>query len=223
MENDLNNGAPGMPTPPASSDGASPSAVDVDKLAEALLPRIRQEVERTFQSGKDKRIGQLTGRVDGFESQLAEFRKWTDKGKSDEEALLLMQMARSISSAADPQPNPAAPAAPDGKPAAQTPSVDAELLAVLGLSGTDPDVLGLLAQGKTDAQSYIDLAKARRAKPTAPAAPATILPTGGGSAAAGEDLDTITAELSKLMANPGPNMVRIMELQRKHKALLTGQ
>lgn len=222
METEPTNGAVGQPTQPASTAGASSSAVDVEALAQALEPTLQRLVERQWQSGKDSRIGKLTGKVDSFESQLAEYKKWIDLGKSDEEAKLFMRLTNSVSSASDPQTVPAAPAAPDGKPAVLAPSVDAETLAVLGLSGTDPDVSGLLAQGKTDLQSYIDLAKARRAKPPTQSAPATILPTGGGSAAPGEDLNTITAELNKLLAAPIKDMPKILELGKKQRALLTG-
>jgi murein L,D-transpeptidase YcbB/YkuD len=223
MENELDGGAVALPSQPPSPNNASASAVDVEKLAQALEPYLQRIVDAKWQSGKDSRIGKLMGKVDSFESQLAEFKKWTGQGKSEEEALLLMQLARSLPSAANPQAEPAAPAAPAGNQAAQTPSVDTELLSVLGLAATDPDVTALLAQGKTDAQSFIELAKAKKAKPAAPPNAATILPTGGGSAAPGEDLDTITAELNRLMAAPIKDFPKILELAKKHRALLTGK
>jgi hypothetical protein len=213
MEITAQGGAIGQPPGSPSPQTVPPSASDVTAIAEALKPIIAKEVERLTQSQKDKRIAKLQGTVDGFSEQLVEFRKWTERGKSDEEALLLMQMSR--------LGQPIEPAATQGGAAPQPaePGVDTKtLLVATGLEESDPQVVELLRRNAGPGE-YITLAARRKMQP-APN-PAAVMPTGGGQSVPPEDdLEGLTAQLDELMKHPAENWTKITEVKKRQAALL---
>ena len=183
MEQTPQAGAIGQPPSPTSPTGATTSAVDVKALADALKPYIDEAVERKAQSGKDKRIAKLQGTVDGFAEQLTEFQQWKALNKSDDEALLLMQMRRSlqgqepveVQGGAAPQP--------------AQPGVDTRtILLATQLDENDPQVGQLVRRG-AGVGDYIALAAQRRSQP-APS-PAAVMPVSSGQTVPQDDLKAL--------------------------------
>lgn len=218
MENETLNGAVSTPSQPASEPSTqTPSAIDYQKLAEALQPVIAGEVTRNFQSGKDKRIAKLTGQVDEFAKRLERYFEYSGGGKVDPKALREMQIDELLGEQPAPQNASAVTAGPKADGTANQPgTMDVETLQALDLDPNSPEVTELL---RRDAPmgDYISLLKRRKAKP-APTA-AQVLSQPAGTVVTGETVDTLVEELNRLMPNPGKNMARIKEINAKLSSL----
>lgn len=161
-------------TQPSTGSGSLLSG-DVETLAKALRPIIAQEVERTVQSTKDKRIGKLEGQVGDFAEQLARMKAIQAEGFSEAQALRLMRLE------ATTEPNtPAEPPKVQGSTQA-TPSVDAHaVFAAMGYDPSGPEVTAAL-RSSSDFVVQVATLAALKTK-AAPANPATMQPAGGGTA-----------------------------------------
>src|SRR4030065_32685 len=81
---------------PSSTPTTPPSAVDVEALKKALRPVIAEEVAKSDQSIKDKRIAKLQGSVDEFQSQLAKLKELMGDGLSERQALREMKLDEAL-------------------------------------------------------------------------------------------------------------------------------
>ena len=202
---------------PAPSGAASPnSAVDISAVLDQLRATNErlERIERGGQSVKDKRIAGLQGDIDGFKSQLAELKELMAGGLSETAALRLM----SAQQPASPQNQPP----PIGNPQGSGDSIDvASVISAMNLNAADPDVIRLLREERNASKLVTDLANIarQRSQPQTPPPPGQQMPIPGGSAS-GETLDSITAELEKLMLNPVQNIGKIKELRARQAAML---
>jgi hypothetical protein len=222
MENQVvPGGEPGQATP-AASPGATqaPSAIDVKALAEALNPFIEQAVERKWQSGKDKRIAGLTGKVDEFGAQLTRLSELQKAGMSQEDAIWRMRVEDALFAQqpeATPGGNP-----PQSVPTPQAASANATaLLNALGLDANSADVVAVLRETNdfaTQAARFAGLAQ--KAKQAPAPNPAAVQVTGSGANASGEDVDTLTARLSALQNEPSKNINEIKKVSAQLRELL---
>lgn len=209
----------GVETPNSTSSlgSGATSAIDVAALAERI-----EALERAGQSVKDKRIAEMQGQIKDFGSQLARFNKLVNGGMSQDAAMSFMQMEEALASKT-PQPNnepQAAPIPATGNRTGKAPIVDTSLaLLALGLSDTDPEVTQLVQNGSVDLAALVNLAARRKQAEAAPPNPAAIAPTGG-APGGGESIESVTAELNRLSANPGKNMKAIRETQERLNQLL---
>lgn len=174
-------GGLGSPAPNTSDGaGAGTSAVDYDALARALQPFIATEVERTAQSTKDKRFAKMGGKMDDFQSQLAELRDLMAGGLSEKAALRVM---RATPVEPDTEAQAVAQPAAGNRPAA--PKVDHSILITnLGLDANDPEVISVLREGGdelTTITKYVSIAQARKQKPAPVPNPAQQAPASSGS------------------------------------------
>jgi hypothetical protein len=205
----------------SSAEGqAASSAVDIRGLEASLKSYIDQAVERMWQSGKDKRIAQLTGKVSDFERELAEYRALIDRGLSHEDALWRMKVERAIAGSSETE----AAAVREEKQETAAPSVPSadvqSILDVLGIDANDPEVSEVLRRGGNVQQGLIDLAIKRRARQKAAAA-AQVLPTASGeSVNTQEEIDALTARLAELNRHPSQHMREIREISERLARLL---
>lgn len=209
---DVLTGEVGRPTQPPSGQPAQPSAIDYTALAKALEPSLAQLVEKQWQSGKDKRIAELTGKVDGFQSQLERYLQYAG-AKLDPAALRQLKIDALLEQQTQGETAGAVSPATGGQ--ATLPgqaSVDLDTLQTLDLDPNSPEVAELLRKN-APLSEYVGLVKRRKAK--ANVSPAAVQPTGSGSTVVGDDAEILTAELSKLMANPSANFSRIKEINKK--------
>ena len=214
MVQDEVSGTPGSPNQDASQAASPASAIDIEALAKALEPRLATLVEKQWQSGKDKRIAGLQGKVDGFEKQLARYLELTGQSL-DQKALRDLKIEEFLAQQSGGSSVEAAVSEAAGNRKADTPSVDEEILSVMGLDAKDPEVVSLLKSGAT-VKDFATLASRKKA---VPASPAGVMSSPGGSAQA-ESLETLTAELLELQRDPMKNWKRIQEVGAKQKALL---
>jgi len=193
-------GAGEEPTPqPSPTPGQPASGVDVEALAEALVPKLQpfidQSVERQWQSGKDRRIGKLEGAVSDIKSVLDEFNSWKKQGVSDEEALWRMEVSRKLSTREEPSPQ-------DQPPGTRPPAANAETQAILqelGLDANNPEVVKVMRDTTDPMKLVLNLAKlsVTRTPPPSPN-PAQAQPAGGGGQSVGNDVETLTQELNAI-------------------------
>lgn len=190
--------------PPSAGAGVQPPSIDVEALAKALEPRLQQMVERQWQSGKDRRIHNLEEQVGDFKSVLDEFKAWKAKGLDDDDAIWRMQVSRAI-------PQPGQQAEPSGRTGGSdtsvpAPKVDAQaLLQAVGIDANDPEVTAILAKGGDPSAEIVALAVKRKNPPN----PAAVMSTGGGGAVGGDNIDSLTEKLQKLILEPSKNMKEI--------------
>jgi len=217
MEQDVVQGTGPVPTEPASNANAQPSAIDYTALAKALEPVIADRVERQWQSGKDKRIADLTGKVDGFQSQLERYLQYAGQNVN-KDALRQMKIDELLEGQSPAQPggNVSAASNPAGTGNAQ-PNVDVETLQALDLDPNSPEVKLLLEKDAAIGE-YINLVKRRKAKPVVQ--PAAVMSAGSGGTIAGESAEELTQELQKLYNDPRANMAKISEISKKLEGLL---
>jgi hypothetical protein len=225
MENQVvPGGDPGQATP-AASPGTTPaaSAIEVDKLVEALLPSIDQAVERKLQSSKDKRIAGLFGKMDDFEAKLARMGELQQAGLSQDDALWRMKVEEALA-----QQTPATPGGrpPSGAPTPQAASVEATaVLTAMGLDPNSADVVAVLRETSdftTQVARFAGLAQKARQQQAPPANPATVQVTGSGTSAALDDLESIDRQLAAMRQQPSYSLDRHKydELYKKRMELV---
>jgi hypothetical protein len=217
------------PTPETSATDAQQSSIDVNAVVEALIAHpelatfVDTRAERQWQSGKDKRIGKQETRMDEFESRLERMNEWIGRGKSQEEAMLLMKMEDQL---ADPNASPSTQISPTGEAGTQAQETKADMEAFLnlvGLDANDAEVVIILREEQdklAQIGKFTALAEQRRQVQTAPPKPAQQMPGVGGGSVESDTLEGITAQLQVEMAKPIKDMVKIKELGKKHEELL---
>jgi hypothetical protein len=213
MEQDVTAGTLGVPTQDASGQTSTASAIDYEALATALEPRLAKLVEKQWQSGKDKRIAGLQGKVDKFEDVLARYAEITGQ-PLDQKAIRDMKLDQLLAQQTGDQSNAAAVSDTTGTRLSDAPGVDVEVLDAMGLNPSSPEVAELLRKG-APLKEYAALAK----KAKVVATPAAVMPSASGGGTT-ETTDTLTAELNELMKHPAKNLEKIHAVSEKLKALL---
>ena len=201
------------------------SAVDVDSLKDILEPLVQAEVERRTQSLKDKRIAKQESRISGLEDALAELKALKSEGMSEKQAIQYMQMkeflnTQGVAGSEAPQANE--------QPTQSQVVVDDYLSPILqasGLDANDADVVDIIRKQRDprlQMRAIGELAIARKQAQEKPAKPAQVMPSGGGYAAEGDTLESVTTELNELLAKPVTPEIRnrIRELGKKQRELL---
>lgn len=208
MEYVSSGGTADPPGQPASPGGAPPSAVDAEALAKALEPTLKRLVEQQWQSGKDSRIAKLTGKVDGFEAQLARLQELMGKGLSQEDALWRMKVEDSLAT----QPEIPQAAAPKAGTATPPPAPGFDLDAFLKAAGIDPndaEVTAMVRDGRTGLPDIASLVVKRASQPKPTPNAAQAMPTGSGGTAAGETVEDIDRQLAELRKKPAYQISRV--------------
>lgn len=202
MESVPTSGAQGVPTPDASPAGGQPtSAIDVKAIAEALRPIIQEEVARSGQSVKDKRIARLQDDVD---KALARYDELLREGLTPARAKRELALDQLLEGRLD-NSDGVAPTqqAVGSRPAQATPDHTA-LLSSLGLDPNSPEVLAVAREGGDYASQvgrFAALAAQRKAQP-APN-PAQQVPVGGGTSVSDRTLEDVEADLVRIKKKPG--------------------
>ena len=215
VENVMDDGGQGLPTPAPSATPVAPTSAVDESLKAQLRTFITEEVKRAGQSVKDKRIAQLQGSVDDFEARLTRLQELQGKGMNQDQALLYMRMQDMVT----PPQQPAAPIPPQG-----TDDYLKTFLAATGLDANSAEVLDVLyrvSDPLAQVKELSNLAAKKRQAPLAPN-PAAVLPTGGGAPVdAGDDLDAIDRKLTEMRAGPHYAMdtKKYNELFEKRKQL----
>lgn len=213
---------PGQQQASGATGDQQPSGVEVSVNVPALLQNpqlielIDKRAERQWQSGKDRRIGQLEQRQDTVESVVAEFQKLTGGGMDPDAAVFRMKTERFMG---DDQQQQSAPLNEPAGPGAQTANMDiAALLGILNLDANDPEIVTMLRTGKDSANDFTNLALSRKAQAANPPNPAGVMPTGGGGGGQTDDqtAEAIVARMQVLQKDPTPsNMETLKELDKQ--------
>lgn len=230
VESGQNLGDQETPSSETSGTDAQQTSFDVNAVVELLKSNpnfasfVDERAQRQWQSGKDRRIGKLESKVDDFGSQLARFNEWTEKGKSQEEALLLMKMEDRLADPDAPLLPQVSPTGEIGTQTQETPAKTQAILDAMGLDANDAEVTTILRE-ETELLAQIGkftaLAEQRRQAQTVAPKPAQQMPGVGGQAVEGEDtLENLTEKLNELMREPSVNMVQIRELRKKQAEFL---
>ena len=202
------NGADGQPTQSGSEPKASPS-FDVEAWAVGLDAKLDELVEKKVQSFKDKRFDRLTGKVDDFSSQLAEFKKLTESGLSEDDALWRMKVEQKLNEA--PQEGT------QGKAGSSGASVDTQaILKEMGLDENTPEVANILREKKDIASqlvAFAQLSATHQSRSSTPN-PAAVQPSGAGTPT-DENIEVLTERLAKLRENPAKNYKEMQEISAK--------
>ena len=205
VENGTDDGGQGLPTPAPSATPVAPTSAVDESLKAELRTFITEEVKRAGQSVKDKRIAQLQGSVDDFESRLTRLQELTKTGMK-------------VQDLANPQQQQPAPIPPQG-----TDDYLKTFLAATGLDANSAEVLDVLyrvSDPLAQVRELSDLAAKKRQAPLAPN-PAAVLPTGGGAPVdAGDDIDALTAKLTRLEKEPLKNMQEIKRVSEQQSQIL---
>lgn len=222
MENENTDGVGGQPTHPTSAQGTSTSAIDYDALAKALKPIITDEVSRSVQSSKDKRIAGLQGKVNDFEAQLAEYQQLLDEGFSKDAAKRFMKLQDSLREPGQETAEPAnQQSVSNGTRDKGGSSVDGSVLEAIGLDPNSPEVTELL-RNNASLEDYVNLVVKKKAKP-APQPGGVMSSPGATAPSSGDELDEISSELNRLYLNPRSNQSRINELMLRQEQILKSQ
>lgn len=201
----------GADTPPVDqtsqqNDSETPSPVDVEALAKALMPTIEEIVDRKTQSVKDKRIQSLENAVGGFESQLAEFKDLTSKGLSEEDALWRMRIESQL------KMNEAPPEEQPGSQSTPAASVETQaILKALGLAENSPEVTKILRDTNDTAAQLVAFVELTKSQTPAEPNPAAVQPSGGGDSVS-QSADAIAEQLTEAQKDPVKNLVQIRAL-----------
>lgn len=212
-ESGQNVGDEGQPNPETSTDGDEQTSFDVEAIADALDPLIDQKVQKQWQSGKDRRIAKLEGKVDDFESKLVDYQEMVDRGVSKEDALWRMKVDAQLASQDEPEGDNSTPTEGEPGSSKQKASVDTvNLLDKLGLDENMPEVANILRDEKDSIKqvaAFADLAVKNKSSATQEN-PATIASSGGQVGT--PDVTQLTEELEKLQNFPSQNWERISEI-----------
>ena len=221
VENVAAGGDAGQPaSTPSPTPTTPPSAVDVEALKKALRPVIAEEVAKSDQSIKDKRIAKLQGSVDEFQSQLAKLKELMGDGLSERQALREMKLDEALARLGVTET--AAPVASVSGNTAQ-PAVDetvSNFLVEAKLDTNSPEVTAILRQGGTTAEQIaklgiLGIGKARQVEPN----PAAVMSVGGGQAIVSDDVESLTDKLLKLQQEPSKNIREIAKVSAELKKL----
>jgi len=206
-ESGQEDGAPEKPNQDASPNADSkPSPVDVEALAKALMPTIEEMVDKKTQSVKDKRLQSLDNRVEGFESQLAEFKDLTEKGLSEDEALWRMKIESQL------KMNAAPPVEKVGSQSTPTASVETQaILKALGLDENNPVMTKILRENDEVAAQLASIVTLAKAQTPAVSNPAAVQPVAGGETVS-QSADAIADQLNELYKFPIKNKKQIRAL-----------
>jgi hypothetical protein len=200
-------------------------------LRTLLEPIISAEVDRRFQSAKDKRIAGQQAKLDGFEERLARFESLLASGLKREQALTQLgleedvaALKQAVQGTSAPSPTPAQPGSPAGTVTANADPVLSSMITALNIDANSPEVTEILrAEGTLPerVQKVLALAGAGQAV-SAPVPPGQRLPGTSGGSVPVNNIDTLTSEMQALQANPSKNMKRYLELSAKLRELGVG-
>ena len=201
-----------QPAKPAHSPAPTtpPSAVDVEALKAVLRPIVAEEMAKSGQSIKDKRIAKLQSEVDKFQDQFTKFKELTGEGMSERQALREMKLDEALARLGVTEPAVPAPASPgsDANPAVE--ETVSDFLKEVKLDPNSPEITAELRKGGTPVEQIKRLAKVAINLGTArqpDSNPAAVMSTGGGQAVPSEDdLESIDRELARLKSKPAYQM-----------------
>lgn len=203
MESVPTSGAQGAPIPEASpAGGQSPSAIDVKSIAEALRPIIQEEVARSGQSVKDKRIAKLQDDVD---KALARYDELLKEGLTPQRARRELALDQLLESRQDNSDSAAPTQQAVGSRPAQAALDHTALLSSLGLDPNSPEVLAVAREGGDTATQIIKFANlaTQKAKAQPQPNPAQQVPVGGGTSVSDRTLEDVEADLANIKKKPG--------------------
>src|SRR3972149_4887940 len=176
---------------PSSTPPTPPSAVDVEALKKALRPVIAEEVAKSDQSIKDKRIAKLQGSVDEFQSQLAKLKELMGDGLSERQALREMKLDEALARLGVTETSAPAPSVSGNTAQPAVEETVSDFLREVKLDPNSPEITAEMRKGGTPVEQIKRLAKvainlgtARQPEPN----PAAVMSTGGGQAVPPEDL-----------------------------------
>jgi hypothetical protein len=206
------------PQPKVSSaeEKDSPSA---ENLVEALKanPEFKSLVESYFQPWKDRRLDKHEKRLDGFESQLAEFEALKKEGWTDAQAKRLMKLGQNAieEEPSEPAQSPDSP----GTTEVVASEFDADsFYREQGLDPNLPEIVEMIRKGATP-NEHFSYAWKVKSRPEQPPNPAQVMPTGTGETS-GRSRDEVLAEIQKESTNPkGVNFAKMKELETELKSL----
>jgi len=217
-------GTGGQPTQPVS-----PGATGADSTGEVTLADVLKDLKelqgqvRSLQGSKDKAVHRVQAEVNGLTEQLKRYEDLRAKGVSQEDALFRMEVEDEI--LARKGGNPAAQAPQQATAGSPSPAAGVDytdILTSMGLDANNPEVVKAIANAKSPIetiQQFTLLARARTTQTPITVTNPAPLP-GAGGAAAGDTLESLTAELVELQKSPLKNMEKIRAVMEKQKVLL---
>lgn len=222
-ENVPTEGAPDANQGVSADKGAPTSPLDVEALKQALGPWIADEVKRSAQSVKDRRISKLETQAKDFKSQLAEFTALQQEGLSQKQAIQYMEMqellARQSATADEPDDSPEGKAVAGRKPSGAGAKAIELILSDLDLSPTSPEVIAVLRDTEdlaSQLEQFSALAKKKSEAQKRPANVAQLMGVGGGSTPP-DELAATTTRLEQ--AFRAPSKLKPKELDEELKKL----
>lgn len=187
----------GVPTPAFSGSStpapASPSTFDVDALVGKVVEKLGPEIDKRFQSTKDKRFKTLDQL--GDIAPLIEFKDYLERNQGNYDAALKDYRVDQVLAR---EGSPAAPGSAAGVDTAKVQQRTTEILNEAGISPTDPDYLALVGKayaGPDDWYHAVSRFAVKRAKQAAVPGPEMSDGGSGGKAPISSDRD---AKLTKL-------------------------
>lgn len=222
MESDLTGtGASSQPSQTASPAGDKPSSpVEADAL-ESALERIKTLESQLsgLQSKQDKNHAKFSKDVKSMKEQIERYEQYKASGLKPDEAIREMQLDDLLAERQAAGSSQVSGQGEDGTKPTPT-SVDASVIAELGLDVNSPKVLELMRNNDASLTDFINLAVEQKVRAAQPANPASITGTGSGDSADDDTLEAVTAELQAEMGKQPMNMVKVRELRAKQQAML---
>ena len=214
-------GANEKPNSEVSEPGTSPSAVDLATLADTLLPSLEKEIEKRFQSYKDKRFDKITTQVTDMQNILTKYNQLISSGKTPEEAQERLELDQRLEILEQQLSGKVPPENPPGTQETVASESTQAILKQLGLDENNPEVTKVLRESKDLAAqlaSFINLSTSQ--KQTEPN-PGAVQPSGGGKTSY-ESVDQVVERLDVLYRHPSAHkeeidklVLRLIELEPK--------
>jgi len=207
------------PSAEGGEQGSPGSASELEALS-TIVKDLEGRV-RALQSEKDRGVARVQKDLSEMKDELEKYYQLRHSGVSDEDARKSLILDEIIAERMGvPGQERAAP-----EPVMASDDSLKPALELAGLDANDPDVIKILrTTPQPEQQTRIMLLglerKQAREKPPSPGAAMT---TGGGSAVAGETLETVDAELTAALNEPVKDHKKIRELRVKHEELLKQQ
>ena len=194
-------------------------SLDAENLVEALRtnPEFKSLVESYFQPWKDRRLDKHEKRLDGFESQLAEFEALKKEGWTDAQAKRLMKLGQQSLEEQEPVSPPASPA----KTEVVTGSFDADsFLKAQGIDPNSAEAVELVRKG-AKAEDYFNFVIERKTKPVKPPSTASSMPEGVGASVPSRTYEVVAAEVNAVANDPkGVDFAKMKELEGELRTLV---
>ena len=196
-------GEQGEPLPESSpAVGTQPSAVDVKAIAEALRPVIAEEVKRSGQSVKDKRIAKLQATQ---EELLAKYDVLLKEGRTPAQARRDIAIDLLLERELEKEEDSVSPDTRVGTRAQGTIVDTKAFLQSIGLTETDPDVTAAYAEHGDDPSELVvrlaNIVTKRKQAQSQPPKPAQIMQGGGGTSVGAVTTESLLTEYNNLIKN----------------------